>query len=74
MRSAYGASVRYVFYFIGEPFFLPIDAERLSSRADDASSVSSWSGANFSHINNSSVAREISVASSMNREVCYVGW
>ena len=62
------------FYFIGEPFFLPIDAERLSSRADDASSVSSWSGANFSHINNSSVAREISVASSMNREVCNVGW
>ena len=63
-----------IFFFIGEPFFLPIDAERLSSRADDASLVSSWSGANISHINNLNVAREIILDSSMDREVCNVGW
>ncbi|XP_067936156.1 GRIP1-associated protein 1-like isoform X2 [Watersipora subatra] len=45
-----------------EPFFLPIDSERLSIRADDASSVSSWSGANYSQTGNS-VNRETSIHS-----------
>ncbi|KAF6019328.1 GRIPAP1 [Bugula neritina] len=44
-----------------EPFFLPIDAERSSIRADDASSVSSWSGTNnFSNLGNSSFTRDTS--------------
>jgi len=57
----YCVSVIKVAHFTVEPFFLPIDAERSSIRADDASSVSSWSGTNnFSNLGNSSFTRDTS--------------
>ena len=53
----------WLFLLSAEPFFLPIDSERLSVRGDDASSVSSWSGANYSQLGNNSVVRDVSIGS-----------
>lgn len=44
---------------LADGLFMPIDVDRASLRADDASSVSSWSGANNSSMSiNSSALRE----------------